>query len=122
MPLAAEMQSGPACANLMRLRHHLAKADCAPLADVRRRSQSAAMRHERFAARFRKDASLTFWSIVAVVSLMWVLTLLDFAFGLGWGWDKRGLWAAPLILLIATTVRLCHAAVGKLMDRLSSVR
>jgi hypothetical protein len=80
------------------------------------------MRHAHFAAWFRKETSLTFWSIVAVVSLMWVLTLLDFAFGLGWGWDRRGLWAAPLVLLIATTVRLWHAAVGKLVTRLPNVR
>ncbi|KQS49043.1 MULTISPECIES: hypothetical protein [unclassified Sphingomonas] len=65
---------------------------------------------------------MTFWSIVAVASLMWVLTLLDYAFGLGWGWDRRGLWAAPLVLLIATTVRLGQAAVGKLMTHLSNVR
>jgi hypothetical protein len=80
------------------------------------------MRYKRFAAWFRKDFNLTSWSIVAVVGLMWVSTLLDFAFGLGWGWDRRILWVAPMVLLIATTVRLCQAAVGKLMDRLFDVR
>ena len=80
------------------------------------------MHHERFAAWFRKDTSLTFWSTVAVVGFMWVLTFLDFAFGLGWGWDRRGPWAAPLILLTATAVRLWHAALRKLMNRISNVR
>lgn len=79
------------------------------------------MRYKRFAAWFR-NATLTFWSIVAGVSLMWVFTLLDFAFALGWGWDRRNLWAAPMVLLIATTVRLFQLTVGKLMDRLFDVR
>jgi sterol desaturase/sphingolipid hydroxylase (fatty acid hydroxylase superfamily) len=78
------------------------------------------MRYERFEVWLRKDARLTFWSIVAVVSVMWIVTLLDFAFGLGWGWDSRGLWAAPLILLIAVAIRLWHVAVDKLIDRLGS--
>jgi hypothetical protein len=81
-----------------------------------------AMRYKCFATWFRKDFNPTFRSIVAVVSLMWVSTLLDFAFGLGWGWDRRNLWVAPMVLLIATTVRLCQAAVGKLTDWLFDVR
>jgi hypothetical protein len=78
------------------------------------------MRYERFAVWFKKDSSWTFWSIVAVVSVMWLVTLLDFAFGLGWGWDKRGLFVAPLIVLIATIIRLWHVAVDKLINRLSN--
>ena len=78
------------------------------------------MRHKRFAAWFRKDASFTFWSIVAVVSLMWVATFLDFAFELGWGWDRRALWMAPLILMITAIVRLFHVAVDKFMGRFSN--
>lgn len=80
------------------------------------------MRYKRFTAWFRKDVNLTYWSIVAVVSLVLVLTLSDFAFGLGWGWDRLNLWTAPLVFLIATTVRLCQAAVGKLMALLFDVR
>ncbi len=78
------------------------------------------MRSERFAVWFRRESNWTFWSIVAVVSVMWLLTLLDFAFGLGWGWDKRGLFVAPLIALTATIIRLWHVMVDKLMDRLSN--
>jgi hypothetical protein len=80
------------------------------------------MSYKRFAGWFQKDAKLAFWSIVAVVSLIWVLALLNFAFGLGWGWDRRNLWAAPMVLITATIVRLCQAAVGKLMDGLFDVR
>ena len=77
------------------------------------------MGNERFAVWFRKESSWTFWSIIAVGSVMWLGTLLDFAFGLGWGWDKRGLFAVPLILLIATIIRFWHVAVDKIIDRLS---
>ncbi|WP_156256853.1 hypothetical protein [Sandarakinorhabdus oryzae] len=77
------------------------------------------MRNERFAAWFEKESRWTFWSIVAVLTVMWLATLLDFAFGLEWGWDRRGLFLAPLILLIAAIIRYWHVAFAKLIERLS---
>jgi uncharacterized membrane protein YeiH len=75
------------------------------------------MRYERFHAWFRKEFDWTFWSIVAVVSVMWGATILDFALGLGWGWDKEVLWVAPLILLTAFVVRIWKVVIDKLVDR-----
>lgn len=75
------------------------------------------MRYERFDAWFRKEFDWTFWSIVAVVSVIWAATILDFALSLGWGWNSQVLWAAPLVLLIAFAVRIWKVAIDKLMDR-----
>ncbi|VXC89631.1 hypothetical protein [Sphingomonas sp. AX6] len=74
----------------------------------------------RFSTWFRNEFSWTFWSIIAVVGAVWLATLLDFVFGLGWGWDIRGLVAAPLILLIAVIIRFWHVAINKLMKCLSN--
>jgi hypothetical protein len=68
---------------------------------------------------FKRNVSLTFWLIVTVVSLMWIATLLDVAFGFGWGWDRRGLIAAPVILAIAVIVRVWHGVVDRLLRRLA---
>lgn len=75
------------------------------------------MRHKRFDSWFRKEFDWTFWSIITVVSVIWAATILDFALGLGWGWDSQVLWAAPLILLIAFAVRIWKVGIDKLMDR-----
>jgi hypothetical protein len=77
------------------------------------------MDYKRFRTFFQKDAATTYWLIVLVVSLIWLTTLLDQLFRLGWKTDWRGIWIAPLILLSATAIKFFHSAVDKLVDHFS---
>jgi len=80
------------------------------------------MRDKRFDAWFRKEFDWTFWSIVTLVSVIWLATVLDLAFGLGWGGSGEGLWAAPLILLLAFAVRIWKVVIDKLTERFRNGR
>lgn len=53
-------------------------------------------------------------TLVAAACLMWLTTLADLLFGLGWGWDKQGLWIGPIIIAIGIAT-LCG---GNLLFRL----
>ena len=45
-------------------------------------------------------------AVIVVVSGMWLATLADRTFHLGWGWDRQILWVAPIIGVGAMFVRL----------------
>ena len=68
------------------------------------------MNIERFVAGQRKGVNLVFAAFVVLISVMWVATLCDWAFKLGWGWDRQLLWLAPPMVLFAVVLRfLCMA-------------
>lgn len=69
------------------------------------------MTHERFLAGQRKGVNAFFVIFVCLVTAMWVATLLDWAFNLGWGWDRQILWLGPPMVLFAAFVRFCAMAI-----------
>lgn len=60
---------------------------------------------ERFIAGQRKGLNFIFAAFAILVTVMWAATLCDWAFNLGWGWDRQGLWLAPLMMLFAVAIR-----------------
>ncbi|MGE8135400.1 hypothetical protein ACQKO5_17500 [Novosphingobium subterraneum] len=75
------------------------------------------MTRSRFDRWFHQDANFTFRLIVGFVSIAWLAALIDWIFDLGWGWDRRVLIAAPIILGVAVVVRFWHHLLNKLFDR-----
>ena len=71
------------------------------------------MNIERFIAGQRKGVNLVFAMSVALLSVMWVATICDWAFNLGWGWDRQIIWLAPPMILFAAFVRFCCMAIFK---------
>ena len=63
------------------------------------------MNIERYVAFHRKGVNLIFAMFAALAVVMWVATVCDWAFNLGWGWDRQIVWLAPLMLLFATFIR-----------------
>jgi hypothetical protein len=68
------------------------------------------MNIERFVARQRKAVNLFFAIFAALLVVMWVATVCDWAFNLGWGWDRQIIWLAPPMLLFGVFVRFCCMA------------
>lgn len=71
------------------------------------------MNIERFVACQRKGVNLIFAAFFALVLAMWVATVCDWAFNLGWGWDRQIIWLAPPMMLFAGFVRFCCMAIFK---------
>lgn len=59
--------------------------------------------------------NLSIVAIIVAVSGMWLATLVDYLFHLGWGWDRQILWVAPIIIVGAMLVRLIGHAVFRLI-------
>jgi hypothetical protein len=74
------------------------------------------MNIERFIAGQRKGVNLTFAMFVALLSMMWVAAICDWAFNLGWGWDRQIIWLAPPMMLGAAFVRFCCMAIFKFVS------
>jgi hypothetical protein len=68
------------------------------------------MNIERFVAGQRKGVNLIFAMFTALLVLMWVATVCDWAFNLGWGWDREIIWLSPTMLLFGVFVRFCCVA------------
>lgn len=45
-------------------------------------------------------------AVIAAVSLMWLATVADRMFDLGWGWDRQILWTASIIVIGTLLTRL----------------
>jgi hypothetical protein len=73
---------------------------------------------DRFLAARRRGVHHVFLMFVGLALLMWAATLCDQVFNLGWGWDKEGLWALPLMVLGSAFVRFCSLAIIKLTSSL----
>jgi hypothetical protein len=54
---------------------------------------------------------------VGLVTFMWVATVIDKTFGMGWGWDSQLLWLAPPMVLFAVLLRFCAMAILKFVGR-----
>ena len=78
------------------------------------------MRIERSLTSQRNDVNRSYLLFVVVVAAMWLATLLDHVFRLGWGWDREILWAAPPMLLFATVLRILCMAIFALFEGSSS--
>jgi hypothetical protein len=68
------------------------------------------MNIQRFVAGQRRAVDVIFMMFVALLSVMWIVTICDWALNLGWGWDKQIIWLAPPMLLFAMFVRVCCMA------------
>ncbi|WP_277983900.1 hypothetical protein [Sphingomonas faeni] len=55
--------------------------------------------------------SFVFAAFAILVSVMWGATLCDWAFDLGWGWDRQILWLAPPMMLFAVVLRFVSMAI-----------
>lgn len=71
------------------------------------------MNIERFVNGQRNAVNRTFGAFAALVAAMWVATICDWAFDLGWGWDKQIIWLAPPMILFAIFVRFCCMVIFK---------
>ena len=71
------------------------------------------MKLERFVTGQRKGLNLVFMMFVALLSVMWIATVCDWAFNLHWGWDRQIIWLAPPMLIFAALVRFCCLAIFK---------
>jgi hypothetical protein len=71
------------------------------------------MNIERFVAGQRKGVNLIFAAFFVLLLVMWVATVCDWAFNLGWGWDRQIIWLAPPMMLFAVFVRFCCMAIFK---------
>lgn len=69
------------------------------------------MAFEHFIATQRKGINIICVLFVALVTFMWLATLLDWAFSLGWNWDPQILWLGPLMIMFAGFVRFCAFAI-----------
>lgn len=74
------------------------------------------MSNEKFIAGQRKSVGIIFAIFVSLVAFMWVATLLDWAFSLGWGWDRQILWLGPPMVLFAFVLRFCAMAIFKFVE------
>ncbi len=54
-------------------------------------------------------------AIIVATCLMWLITLADLLLGLGWGWDKQGLWLAPIIIVMGIAVLMGGNAIFRLV-------
>lgn len=54
-------------------------------------------------------------AVIVVVSGMWLATLADYLFDLGWGWDRQIFWIAPIIIVGAMLVRLIGHSVFRVI-------
>jgi len=81
-----------------------------PIADVTFRCHDRGMNTERFIAGQRKGVNFILTAFVILTSVMWGATVCDWAFHLGWGWDRQILWLAPPMMLFGVVLRfLCMA-------------
>lgn len=71
------------------------------------------MKAERFVDRQRRAVNVIFVLFVGLVSIMGGLTLCDWAFDLGWGWDRQILWLGPPMILFAGALRFLCIAILK---------
>jgi len=56
--------------------------------------------------RQRRAVKGIFLLFITLLGLFWLATALDTALGLGLGWDRQALWAAPLMALFGFVLRL----------------
>lgn len=57
-----------------------------------------------------------FLAVIVLTTVMWVATLCDQLFKIGWGWDRQILWLAPPMLLFAVVVRFCCTAIFRFVE------
>ena len=62
---------------------------------------------ERFVAGQRKGVHLIFVGFLVLLSVMWIATVCDWTFDMGWGSDRQIVWLAPPMMLFAVFVRFC---------------
>ena len=74
------------------------------------------MDNRKFVAGQRKAMNAIITIFIALVTFMWIATLLDWAFSLGWGWDEQILWLGPPMVLFALILRVCAMAIFKFVD------
>ena len=70
----------------------------------------------KFIAGQRKSVNVIVRIFVVLLTVMWMATLVDWAFSLGWGWDTQILWLGPPMVLFAFLVRLCAMAIFKFVE------
>jgi hypothetical protein len=75
------------------------------------------MRHEDFITRQRKAMNRVLVLFVGLLGIMWIATVLDKAFNLGWDWDRQILWLAPMMVLFAAILRFWALAIFKFVGR-----
>ncbi len=81
---------------------------------------TTAMDQRRFVQQQRKGVNAVFVAFAVLATVMWVATLCDQVFKLGWGWDRQILWLAPPMLLFAVVVRFCCMAIFRFIDGASN--
>jgi hypothetical protein len=70
----------------------------------------------RFVSTQRKGVNGICALFAIVVSIVWVATLCDWSFNLGWGYDQQMLWTAPLGLLFAIALRWVAMGIFKFVE------
>lgn len=71
---------------------------------------------ERFVAGQRKGVNFIFAAFVILTALMWGATFCDWAFDLGWGWDREILWVGPPMMLFGVVLRFICMAIFRFVD------
>lgn len=56
-------------------------------------------------------------AFIVMLTFMWIATLVDKTFDMGWGWDSQILWRAPPKVLFAVFLRFCATAIFKFVGR-----
>ncbi len=74
------------------------------------------MNTERFIAGQRKGVNFVFAAFVFLISVMWVASVCDWVFNLGWGWDRQILWLGPPMLLLGVVLRFLCMAIFRFID------
>ncbi|KTT75825.1 hypothetical protein NS319_00385 [Sphingomonas sanguinis] len=74
------------------------------------------MRYERFVDGQRRGVNFISKVVICLVCVLWLATFFDWAFDMGWGWDRQILWLGPSMVLFTLLLRLCAMAVFKFVD------
>jgi hypothetical protein len=74
------------------------------------------MTYERFVDGQRRGVNFISKAVIGLVCVMWIATSVDWAFDMGWGWDRQGLWLGPLMVLFTLFLRLCAMRIFKFVD------
>ena len=77
------------------------------------------MNHDSFLNRRRRRGNAIVAIFLCAAAVIWVTTVLDQAFGLGWGLDRKGLWQLPLMAIGAVIVRALGLATLNMVSKVS---
>lgn len=93
-----------------------------PIADMSVSCDARTMQLQKYVQLQRKGVNAIFAAFATLLSAMWVATVCDQVFALGWGWDRQILWLAPPMLLFAVFVRFCCMAIFRFVEGAYDVR